>query len=176
MGFGVSGSSGSSDSSSRGESGVSGPDRALATGGAFDVLQGLGPQIASFLQNVPQLNLTNGLTPGVSGLANQLVTSSANSLFNRLSSSGALRGQLRPANTSAIIGSASERAATSVLPQLTTQAQNNELFNVTSQQNTQAQGLAFLQNLAGLFTGLTKGSSQSSEGTASNSSFGFAVK
>ncbi len=163
--FGVSKSGGTQRSS--GESGVSRDDRRFATGEAFEVLRSARPLVEQFFSNVPQLNLTNGLTPGVANLAQQTANNTANTLFSRFSGSGASRGQLRPANRAGIIGNATERATAAVLPQLTQQAQQNELFNTTSQQNTQAQGLQFLQGLANLYTGLTAGGSQKSKGRTS---------
>lgn len=170
-GFGVQRTS--SSQSSSGESGVSGPDRAQATGEAFRVLSGLEPQILNFMQNPSMLNLTNGLTPGASNLAGQLVSDQAKQFFSKLSGGGALRGQVSPANTSSLIGSATERAVASALPQFIDQARTNEFFNATSAQNTQAQGLGFLQNLVSLFTGLTQGSSQQSSGSSKGFGLNF---
>ncbi len=166
-----------SKQSSQGESGVSREDRALATEQAFNTLAQLGPIINQFRADVPQLSLTNGLTPGAASLAGSLVNNSAQNLFSKLSGSGALRGQLNPANTSSIIGSATSQAVAQALPQFIEQARGNELFNATAGQQTQAQGIQFLQGLASLFSGLTEGSSQSSKGKSSafgfNTSLGF---
>jgi len=170
LGFGMSKSN--SSQATQGESGVSGPDRALATGKAFDTLGGISPLIQQFLQDVPQLSLTpQGLTQGQGSLANSLVSNAATGLFNKFSASGAGRGQLNPLNLSNVIGSASERAAASVLPQLITTSGQNTLFNTTAGQNTRGQGIGFLQNLSSLFTNLTQGSSQSSEGRSAAKSF-----
>jgi len=175
----ISGGGGSSRSaqSSEGEAGVSGPDRAFATGRAFNQLGELGPIIASFMQNVPQLQLNQqGLTSGQAGMANSLVSGAANSLFSKLSGSGALRGQLSERNTSGIIGSASERAAASVLPQLIQTSGANTLFNTQAGQLTQGAGIGFLQQLASQFGDLAKGgSSQNSEGSSSASNFNFGI-
>jgi len=173
LGGGFSHSTSRQDSS--GESGVSAVDRGIATGGAFSTLEGLGPQIQSFLQNIPQLQLNEqGLTSGQAGMANSLVSGAANSLFSKLSGSGALRGQLNQRNTSGIIGSASERAAASVLPQLIQTSGANTLFNTTAGQNTQGAGIGFMQGLASLFSGLaTGGSSQQGSGNSSANSFNF---
>ena len=162
-GFGVQRSSGSSQSS--GESGVSGPDRATAAAGGLQTLAGLEPIIESFMQNPAMLQLQNGLTPGASNLAGQLVSDQAKQFFSKLSGTGALGGKVHPANTSAIIGSATQRAVNAALPQFIDQARLNEVFNVTNPQNTQAQGINFLQQLASLYTGLTQGSSQQSSGS-----------
>jgi hypothetical protein len=160
-----------------GESGVSGRDRALATQQAFRVLGSLEPIINQFRGGVPQLSLTNGLTPGAAGLAGALVNNSAQNLFSKLSGTGALRGQVNPQNTSSIIGSATSQAVGQALPQFIDQARGNELFNATAGQQTQAQGIQFLQGLASLFSGLTTGSSQSGSGKSSafnfNTSFGL---
>lgn len=169
LGFGFNKSNQSSSSSS--ESGVARKDRGLAAGEAFRVLAETEPLIKAFYGNVPQLNLTNGLTPGASNLAGTLVDAKARDFFSKLSAGGAADGQVHPQNTSNVIGSATQRAVESVLPQFIQQAQANELFNTTSQQNTQAQALSFLGNLAQLFQGLTQGSSARSQGSAS--SFGM---
>ena len=170
-GFGVQRSSGSSQSS--GESGVAGPDRATAAAEGLQTLGGLKPIIESFMQNPAMLQLTNGLTPGASNLAGQLVSDQAKQFFSKLSGTGALRGQVNPANTSSLIGSATQRAVNAALPQFIDQARLNEVFNATNPQNTQAQGINFLQQLASLYTGLTQGSSQYSSG--SQKSFGIGM-
>jgi len=179
-GGGLGGGEGSSRSeqSSSGESGVTGANRAYATDAAFSQLGALGPIIRSFMQNVPQLQLNQqGLTSGQAGMANSLVSGAANSLFSKLSGSGALRGQLSERNTSGIIGSASERAAASVLPQLINTSGANTLFNTTAGQNTQGAGIGFLQGLASQFGDLARGgSSQLGEGSSSANNWNFAAQ
>ena len=164
----------SSNSRSSGESGVSAVDRGRAAGGAFQTLADVRPIIDQFLSNPSMLNLnSSGLTPGAQNVANNMVRTGVLDQFNKLSAGGALRGQVNPQNTSNIIGNATERAVASALPQFLQQAQGNEMFNATSNQLTQGQGINFLQGLASLFTGLTQGSSQ--ESTGSSKAFNIAM-
>lgn len=172
---GVSGSSQSSESESR--SGVSQANRNKATDRTFNLVDTLLPQIQAFSQNVPTIltNPTTGLTPQQTNLVGNLVQSGVNSQFNKLSAGGALKGQMSPKNTHALVGTSTERALTSVLPQFVDIQQQNQLFNTTSAQNTQAQSFQFLQNLGGLLLGLTQGSEGNSQSSGSSFGFNFGV-
>lgn len=155
------------------ESGISGEDRALATEKSFEELENLGEKIDAFNKLGPSLlNLnSSGLTPGVSKLANDLVTSGVTQQFNKLSAGGAARGQLSPNNTPGLIASATQRAVQSALPQFISQAGENERFNALEPQKFAQQGLQQFKEMIALLQNLTEGSSSS----GSQKSSGFSV-
>lgn len=153
------------------ESGLSSLDRAAAADLSFENLQQLGQQIEAFNKGGPSLlNLDNkGLTPGVSNLAGDLVKTGVTDMFNKLSAGGAARGQLSPKNTSGIIGSATQRAVQSALPQFINQAGQNELFNAQAPQQFAMQGISQFKDLISLVQNMFEGSS--SKGSQKSSGF-----
>jgi len=174
LGFNFNKSSGKQKSSS--EQGVSPANRAIAFGEATRSAGDLESRITGpggFLSNVPQLDLgSTGLTKAQESQAGFFTNLLGKSLFSKLSAGGALGGQTSQANTSSIIGSASERAAASIIPKTLELSGANQLFNTTAKQNTDVLGFEFLQNLLSIFRDLSIGGSTSS-GKQKQSSFGF---
>ena len=160
------------------EAGLSGEDRAAAADLAFENLEKLGQDIEAFKQGGPTLlNLDqNGLTPGAANLAGNLVQQGVTSHFNKLSAGGAAKGQLTPKNTSGIIGSATQRAVQSALPQFINQASQNELFNAQAPGQFAQQRMSQFKDLISLIQNLTEGSSSKGSQKSSGFSAGGSVE
>lgn len=177
MGF-LSGGFSSSKNKSKSTStfGVGKEERQRAAQEGLDFIPNtLLPQVQDFATRVPLLSLTpQGLTQAQSGLAGNLVDSQFRNFFNKFSARNATRGQVSPQNVTGTIGSATQRAVESALPQFLSLAKENEMFNVQSPQNTQAQAIAFLKDIGQLFSLFTQGGEQKSKGSGSSLSVNFA--
>lgn len=178
-GVSIGGGGSKQKSKSKSSSGVDKDDRGMATQELFSLIeQILLPQIQQYRDSAPQIavNSVTGMTPQQTNMARSMVDTGIRQQFNKLSGGGAMKGQLSPKNTSALVGSSTERAVESVMPQFATMAQENLKFNTTSQQNTMGNAAGFMQNLAGLLLGLTQGSEGMQSGSGNSFNFNAAYQ
>ena len=166
MGFNTSSSKGSQQSSA----GVNQADRNRASSSGLDLLGRIEPLIQQFSQATPTLGLNEfGLTRGTQNLFDGALSKALDSSVNRFSSNLALRGLNKPENIISVIDQASRAAQREVLPTFAPIAAQNEVLESQFASNQLQTTVQLLQQLGALFQGFTQGS----EGSGSQSSFGF---